>query len=131
VSGLEPMRLVMGVSRNGRVGNGQRIDVEAIAVDAGADGSALISTTSIRCTRAISGQLKPGSAALRRASTGAKASGAANDTFGRRRLRAAHLKPSASCLKRAISEQPGFKARFSDTGEDVKVMGVREARKLP
>jgi len=123
---VEPMRLVMG-DRATVEWNGQRIDVEAIAVD-----------TARRWIRAhlhhvdpdahvrYQVELKPGSTALA-AQYRRGGLPTANDTSA--------VAPLTETERLVFETErylnsPGFKARFPDTGEDVKVMGVREGRTL-
>jgi S-adenosylmethionine synthetase len=126
---VEPMRLIMG-DRATSTWNGHRLDVGSIAVDA--------------ARRWIRGhlrhvdpdahvryqvELKPGSAELaapyRRGGIPT-----ANDTSA-----AVGYAPLTETERLVFEAErylnsPGFKARFADTGEDVKVMGIREARTL-
>jgi S-adenosylmethionine synthetase len=123
------MRLVMG-DRATSEWDGRHIDIEAIAVDA----AQRWIRTHLRHVDPVAHvryqvELKPGSAELaapyRRGSIPT-----ANDTSA-----AVGYAPLTE-TERLVYEterylnSPGFKARFSDTGEDVKVMGIREARKL-
>lgn len=126
---LEPMRLVMG-DRATAAWNGQQIDVEAIAVDAArrwirAHLHHVDPDTHVQ----YQVELKPGSAALA-AQYRREGVPTANDTSAV--VGYAPLTETERLVFEAerYLNSPGFKARFPDTGEDVKVMGVREARKL-
>ncbi len=126
---LEPMRLVMG-DRATAAWNGQRIDVNAIAVD-----------TARQWIRAhlhhvdpdghlqYQVELKPGSASLA-AQYRREGVPTANDTST-----VVGYAPVTETERLVFEAERylnsrGFKACFPDTGEDVKVMGVREARTL-
>jgi len=126
---VEPMRLVMG-DRATAVWDGQRIDVKATAVDAArrwirthlhhVDPDAHVQ---------YQVELKPGSAVLA-AQYRREGIRTANDTSA-----VVGYAPVTETERLVFEAErylnsPGFKARFPDTGEDVKVMGVRETRKL-
>jgi S-adenosylmethionine synthetase len=126
---LEPMRLVMG-DRATAAWNGQRIDVEAIAVDAARQWiRAHLHHVDPDAHVRYQVELKPGSAALaaRYRREGIRT---ANDTSA-----VVGYAPLTETERLVFETErylnsPGFKSRFPDTGEDVKVMGVRETRKL-
>jgi S-adenosylmethionine synthetase len=126
---LEPMRLVMG-DRATTAWNGERIDVKAIAADTArqwirthlhhVDPDAHVQ---------YQVELKPGSASLA-AQYRREGVRTANDTSV-----AVGYAPITETERLVFEAErylnsPGFKARFPDSGEDVKVMGVRETRKL-
>jgi S-adenosylmethionine synthetase len=126
---LEPMRLVMG-DRATADWNGQHLDVEAIAVDAARRwirGHLRHVDPDVHVRYQV--ELKPGSAVLA-AQYRREGVPTANDTS------AAVGHAPLTETERLVFEAErylnsrGFKARFPDTGEDVKVMGVKEARTL-
>jgi S-adenosylmethionine synthetase len=126
---LEPMRLVMG-DRATNAWNGQRIDVEGIAVDAARKWiRAHLRHVDPDAHVQYQVELKPGSAALaaiyRRGGVPT-----ANDTSAV--VGYAPLTETEQLVLEAerYLNSPGFKSRFPETGEDVKVMGARETRSL-
>jgi S-adenosylmethionine synthetase len=126
---LEPMRLIMG-DRATASWNDERIDVAAIAVDTArqwirthlhhVDPDAHVQ---------YQVELKPGSASLAALYRHADVQ-TANDTSAV--VGCAPMTETERLVFEAerYLNSPGFKARFPETGEDVKVMGVRETRKL-
>ena len=126
---LEPMRLIMG-DRATTTWNGQGIDVQAIAIDTARQWI----RTHLRHVDPdehlrYQVELKPGSAALA-AQYRREGVRTANDTSA-----VVGCAPATETERLVFEAErylnsPGFKARFPETGEDVKVMGVRETRKL-
>ena len=126
---VEPMRLIMG-DRATAAWDGERIDVRAIAVEAARQWiRAHLHHVDPDAHVQYQVELKPGSAELA-ALYRREGVRTANDTS------AAVGYAPATETERLVFEaehylnSPAFKARFPDTGEDVKVMGVRETRKL-
>jgi S-adenosylmethionine synthetase len=126
---LEPMRLVMG-DRATAAWNGERLDVAAIAVDTARQWIRThLHHVDPDAHVRYQVELKPGSVALA-SQYRREGVAAANDTSA-----AVGYAPVTETERLVFEAErylnsPGFKARFPDTGEDVKVMGVREARKL-
>jgi S-adenosylmethionine synthetase len=126
---VEPMRLIMG-DRATATWDGQGIDVGAIAVETARHWiHTHLRNVDPDAHVQYQVELKPGSAALagqyRR--EGVRT---ANDTSA-----VVGYAPVTETERLVFEAEhylnsPGFKARFPDTGEDVKVMGVRETRKL-
>jgi S-adenosylmethionine synthetase len=126
---IRPMRLVMG-DRATAEWDGLRIDVPAIAIDAAHRWiRAHLRHVDPDAHVQYQIELKPGSATLA-APYRRKDRPTANDTSA-----AVGYAPLTE-TERLVFEtdhylnSPGFKARFPDTGEDVKVMGVRQGRAL-
>jgi S-adenosylmethionine synthetase len=126
---LEPMRLVMG-DRATAAWDGQRIDIDGIAVDAARGWiRAHLHHVDPDVHMKYQVELKPGSAALA-AQYRREGVRTANDTSA-----VVGYAPLTETERLVLEAErhlnsPGFKARFADTGEDVKVMGVREAQTL-
>jgi S-adenosylmethionine synthetase len=126
---VEPMRLVMG-DRATATWNGQGIDVKAIAVETARQWI----RTHLRHVDPDAHvqyqvELKPGSAALA-APYRREGIRTANDTSA-----VVGYAPVTETERLVFEAEhylnsPAFKARFPESGEDVKVMGVRETRKL-
>lgn len=126
---LEPMRLIMG-DRATATWNGQGIDVKAIAISTARQWIRThLHHVDPEAHVQYQVELKPGSAALampyRR-----KGLPTANDTSA-----VVGYAPVTETERMVFEAErylnsAGFKARFPDTWEDVKVMGVRETRKL-
>lgn len=126
---LEPMRFIMG-DRATTSWDGEHIDVQAIAVDTARQWI----RTHLRHVDPDAHvqyqvELKPGSASLG-AQYRRQGVRTANDTSA-----VVAFAPITETERLVLEAErylnsPGFKARFPDTGEDVKVMGVRETRKL-
>lgn len=126
---LEPMRLVMG-DRATATWNGQGIDVKAIAIDTARQWiRTYLHHVDPDAHVQYQVELKPSSAALA-AQSRREGIRTANDTSA-----VVGYAPVTETERLVFEAErylnsPGFKARFPDTGEDVKVMGVRETRKL-
>jgi S-adenosylmethionine synthetase len=126
---IEPMRLIMG-DRATAAWNGQGIDVHAIAIDAARQWiRAHLRHVDPNAHVTYQVELKPGSAALA-AQYRREGVRTANDTSA-----VVGYAPVTETERLVFEAEhylnsPGFKARFPDTGEDVKVMGIRETRKL-
>jgi S-adenosylmethionine synthetase len=126
---LEPMRLVMG-DRATSSWDGERLDVAAIAIDTAREWI----RTHLRhvdpdAHLRYQVELKPGSASLA-AQYRRDGVPTANDTSA-----VVGYAPMTETERLVLEAErylnsPGFKARFPESGEDVKVMGVRETRKL-
>jgi S-adenosylmethionine synthetase len=110
--------------------NGERIDIETIAVET-AKGWIRSHLRHVDPDAHVRYQveLKPGSAVLA-SRYGREGVQTANDTStGVGYAPATETERLVFETERYLNSR-GFKARFPDTGEDVKVMGVREARRL-
>ena len=126
---VDPMRLIMG-DRATTTWNGERIDVGAIAVETARKWIRThLSHVDPEAHVRYQVELKPGSLALA-GQYGREGVHTANDTST-----VVGYAPATETERLVFEAErylngPGFKARFPDSGEDVKVMGVREARKL-
>ncbi|MFQ5989530.1 MAG: methionine adenosyltransferase [Candidatus Methylomirabilales bacterium] len=127
---LEPMRLVIGDRATAVVGN-EELNVADIAVEA-AKAWFRENLRRVDPDRHLSYQveLKPGSEELTRLFVERKGVLGANDTSA-----AVGYAPLSETERLVLQTErylnsPEFKARFPETGEDVKVMGVRTAQVL-
>jgi len=126
---LEPMRLIMG-DRATAAWDSQQIDIEAIAIDAARSWiRGHLHHVDPDAHMSYQVEIKPGSAALA-GMYKPRGAAVANDTSA-----VVGYAPLTETERLVLAAErylnsAGFKARFPDTGEDVKVMGVREARTL-
>lgn len=127
---LEPMRLVIGDRATTTVGS-QELNVAEIAVET-ARAWFRENLRRVDPDRHLSYQveLKPGSEELASLFLGRKGVLGANDTSA-----AAGYAPLSETERLVLATErhlnsPAFKAHFLETGEDVKVMGVRRGRRL-
>lgn len=127
---LEPMRLVLGDRATASVGT-ERVDVAGIAVEA-AKGWFREHLPRVDADRHLCYQveLKPGSEELAGLFLERKAILGANDTSA-----VVGYAPLSEAERLVFETErhlnsPAFKSRFPESGEDVKVMGIRTGRRL-
>jgi S-adenosylmethionine synthetase len=127
---LEPMRLIIG-DRAGVALGRKRLDVAEVAIET-AKAWFTNNLPRVNPKRHLRYQveLRPGSEELAALFSGKKRVRGANDTSA-----AVGYAPLTETERMVLETErylnaPGFKARFPETGQDVKVMGIRSGRRL-